>query len=254
MQQVTDVIPSQIGPDSQMIRPFGATIIKQTIPEDVLSALWSAFENSKNAVQFDTELAGNQTREFQLTPDSLAPAGQKFIDMLGVGASELYKTCTMVDWETQRDIVTKPHRDIIDRQMGDMHLTCNINAAWGNISVAGDYNPTHTHTGLISGVGYVRMPDNIEEEWENEDHDPSAGMLTFIDGRGSSLCCSHVRRKPAVGDIYFFPAWLMHYVSPFRSAGERWSFSFNMNVKNLNRDITLSSEQKHELKANRNAG
>ena len=100
----------------------------------------------------------------------------------------------------------------------------------------------------------VQPPDNIEQEWASEDHDPSAGMITFIDGRGNNLVCSHVRRKPVVGEIYFFPAWLMHYVSPFRSAGERWSFSFNINIQNLNRDLTLSSEQKKELKAKRNAG
>lgn len=253
MQAVTDVIPPKV-PNSEIIRPFGATIVKQKMPEDVQAAVVRAFENSLQAKEFDTELAGNQTREFELTPDSLAPAGNQFVDMLGNGGAELYRTCMAVDWESQRNIVTPPHREIVDRQMMDMNLTCNVHSAWGNISRAGDYNPTHTHTGLISGVGYVRMPDDIEQEWENEDHDPSAGMITFIDGRGSSLTCSHVRMKPQVGDIFFFPAWLMHYVSPFRSQGERWSFSFNIGITNLNRDITLSSEQKQELKAKRNAG
>lgn len=253
MQSVTDVIP-QTRPESELIRPFGASIVRQKIPEPVLKGLWDVFENSQKAEEFDTELAGNQTREFQFTPELLGDIGSDFVDMLGNGGAELYKNCIMIDWETQRDIVTPEHRELVDAQMMDMNLTCNVIAAWGNISVAGDYNPTHTHTGLISGVGYVRMPDDIEQEWASEDHDPSAGMITFIDGRGNNLVCSHVRRKPVVGEIYFFPAWLMHYVSPFRSAGERWSFSFNINIQNLNRDITLSSEQKKELKAKRNAG
>ena len=28
------------------------------------------------------------------------------------------------------------------------------------------------HAGMISGVGYPRLPDNIEQEWENEDLRP----------------------------------------------------------------------------------
>lgn len=37
--------------------------------------------------------------------------------------------------------------------------------------------------------------------------------------------------KPLVGDMYIFPAFLMHDVHPFRKDGERRCFSFNAFVK-----------------------
>ena len=102
----------------------------------------------------------------------------------------------------------------------------------------------HTHTGLISGVGYLRLPDTIEEEWQREDHDPSAGMIAFMNGNSQNLMTNVLRIKPEVGMIYFFPAWLLHEVYPFRSTGERWSFSFNTTIENLNADIDLTNEDK----------
>ena len=72
----------------------------------MLKGLWDVFENSPKAEEFDTELAGNQTREFSLHPELLGDIGSDFVDMLGNGGAELYKNCIMIDWETQRDIVT----------------------------------------------------------------------------------------------------------------------------------------------------
>ena len=96
--------------------------------------------------------------------------------------------------------------------MNNMQLSCAIHSSWGNISVAGDFNPTVA--GMISGVGYLRLPDNIEQEWENEDHDPSVGMINFVNGSNLPLDSNTTRSQVAVGDIYFFPAWLIHEVYP----------------------------------------
>ena len=106
---------------------------------------------------------------------------------------------------------------------------------------------------MISGVGYLRLPDDIEQEWENEDHDPSAGLINFINGSTLPLDSNTTRFRPQVGDIYFFPAWLLHEVYPFRSKGERWSFSFNTTVENLNQDVELTHEDKLILKEGNNA-
>jgi hypothetical protein len=59
------------------------------------------------------------------------------------------------------------------------------------------------------------------------------------------------RVKPVVGDIFFFPAWLPHSVHPFRSEGERWSFSFNLSIKNMNEDVNLTDFEKAELRTER---
>ena len=47
---------------------------------------------------------------------------------------------------------------------------------------------------------------NIHEEWEQEDHDPSVGMIQFVNGNNMQLNTNAFRLlKPEVGDIYFFP-------------------------------------------------
>jgi hypothetical protein len=37
--------------------------------------------------------------------------------------------------------------------------------------------------------------------------------------------------KPSVGKIFFFPAWLIHEVFPFRGEGLRRTISFNLSVE-----------------------
>jgi hypothetical protein len=72
-------------------------------------------------------------------------------------------------------------------------------------------------------------------------------MIQFTDSRSQDLSSNNIRLRPEVGVIYFFPAWLMHMVYPFRSKGERWSFSFNLDVKNQYPDIQLTDAQKMEM-------
>lgn len=246
MQTVTDTAPD--GKDIEILRPFGPTIIKKTMPQDVQDFLCNIFENHERAEDYNHTLAGNQKREFEITGDLLGEQNSnKFVDMLGDGAGELYRISRYVQWENIRDSVTDKHRNFVDDNLKMMNLSVAVHSSWGNIGIAGDWNPVHRHTGAMSGVGYLRLPDDIETEWANEDHEPSAGMINFVDSRPADLVSHNCRRKPQVGDIYFFPSWLLHEVMPFRSGGERWSFSFNVTVENLNDDIQLNEWQKQEI-------
>ena len=73
-------------------------------------------------------------------------------------------------------------------------------------------------------------------------------MINFVNGSNLPLDSNTTRFKPAVGDIYFFPAWLIHEVYPFRSKVERWSFSFNTTIENLNEDTELTNADKKIIK------
>jgi len=253
MEQVTDVHQG-IG-ECQIIRPFGPCIVQAHIPEQVQADLIDIFERSDEAPDHSMNLAGNMVTEFTINEQVLpGDKGQRFVQMLADGSAELYKYSKMVHWENTKRTATDKHCEIVESRIDNMNLSCVIHQSWGNKSVAGDWNPTHTHTGMISGVGYLKLPDNIEQEWESEDHDPSAGMIQFLYGGTHALSTHTLRLKPEVGVIYFFPAWLMHEVYPFRSAGERWSFSFNTSIENLNADVDLTNEDKIEIvKAMENA-
>lgn len=109
----------------------------------------------------------------------------------------------------------------------------NIMGGWFVRQFAGDYNPLHIHTGAaISCVGYLSLPPGIEAEWEEDyrDHHPSHGHLQFAHGTDVHYSVSNFMIKPRVGDFYIFPSYMFHCVYPFKSEGERRSFSMNLSV------------------------
>jgi hypothetical protein len=89
----------------------------------------------------------------------------------------------------------------------------------------------HVHTNCtLSCVGYLKLPEGIDEEWEEDykDHYPANGHINFIYGTDGLYTNSNFLVKPQVGDFYIFPSYLYHGVYPFYTKGERRSFSMNM--------------------------
>ena len=90
-----------------------------------------------------------------------------------------------------------------------------------------EYNPIHYHDGHISGVGYLKIPKFISK---NKKHTQTDGSIDFINGSKMLLSECIFNHQPKVGDIILFPHYLMHTVYPFKTKGERRSFSFNLEI------------------------
>ena len=90
-----------------------------------------------------------------------------------------------------------------------------------------EYNPIHYHSGSISGVGYLKMPKNLNK---GKKKSKTNGTIDFIHGSKSLLNKSIFNHKPRVGDMIIFPNYLMHTAYPFNVDGERRSFSFNLEI------------------------
>jgi len=104
-------------------------------------------------------------------------------------------------------------------------------SGWYVRSFEGDFNPLHYHTNChISCVGYLSLPEGMQDEWDKEDKDhyPTAGGIEMQYGQVQLFSTNTVRIRPKVGDYYLFPWWMYHMVYPFRTKGERRSFSFNV--------------------------
>ena len=104
-------------------------------------------------------------------------------------------------------------------------------ATWYVRTFNGDFNPAHYHANChTSCVGYLSLPEGMQKEWEREakDHYPTAGTIELQYGQIQLFSNNTVRMKPSVGDYYIFPWWMYHMVYPFRTKGERRSFSFNV--------------------------
>jgi uncharacterized protein (TIGR02466 family) len=107
-------------------------------------------------------------------------------------------------------------------------------SAWANVSRAGDYNVPHVHTSTWSAVYYVAVPPCCAEgsaEGALELIDPRSGTA-MIDMPGRFFA---TRRTivPEAGMIVLFPASVMHFVHPFRGAGERISIACDLTADAL---------------------
>ena len=94
-----------------------------------------------------------------------------------------------------------------------------------------EYNPIHYHDGQISGVGYLQIPKNMNQnKLVKNKKFKTNGTIDFINGQKNFLSKSIYNLTPKIGDLLIFPNYLMHTAYPFNVYGERRSFSFNAKI------------------------
>jgi hypothetical protein len=99
---------------------------------------------------------------------------------------------------------------------------------WIVSQYAGTPSPVHFHTGDVSGVLYLKVPEiQAGEEVRSYISGRHAGYINFLIGGKQRFSRSLISFKPEVGDFYVFPGWLLHGAEPFRGRGERRSLAFN---------------------------
>jgi len=209
-------------------RPFGPVILKSTLPDNILKDMNQDCDdirnNQKEKIDWSNQLAGRVEEEYHMTKDLLI----KHADWLNAVSSRYLF----------------PDDKIFEQNKGMFKI--GVASGWYVRSFEGDFNPLHFHTGCqISCLGFLKLPDDIEEYWkeEDKDHNPFGGYTEFRYGTIGLNCQNSMKVKPKVGDIYMFPNWLDHQVYPFRSKfkkpdikGERRSFSLNIVYQNKPQD------------------
>lgn len=94
-----------------------------------------------------------------------------------------------------------------------------------------EYNPIHYHSGQLSGVGYLKIPKNMNQNKVVKNKKVKTnGTIDFINGQKNFLSKSIYNLNPKIGDLLIFPNYLMHAAYPFNVDGERRSFSFNAKI------------------------
>jgi uncharacterized protein (TIGR02466 family) len=103
---------------------------------------------------------------------------------------------------------------------------------WVVKQLKNEYNPIHYHGGQLSGVGYLKIPKNMNQnKMVKNKKIKTNGTIDFINGQRSFLSKSIYNLNPKLGDLILFPNYLMHTAYPFNIDGERRSFSFNVKIK-----------------------
>ena len=193
----------------KVIRPFGPSIAKVTIPENLIKKLNNYLDqiiSNEDKVKLQdhgNKLAGNVSQEFKLEKD--------FINSSGL---ENFLNQNAKDWIKQTVNKEINKFDIIE--------------SWIVRQFENEYNPLHSHSGHISGVGYLKVPNNFGETVQKNKHENFNGHLQLVHGTKMFLSPVMLNIEPKIGDFYFFPNYLMHSVYPFQNkSAERRSISFN---------------------------
>ena len=102
---------------------------------------------------------------------------------------------------------------------------------WVVRQLENEYNPIHYHEGQLSGVGYLKIPKNMNQnKLVKNKKIKTNGTIDFINGQKNFLSKSIYNLNPKLGDLLIFPNYLMHTAYPFNVDGERRSFSFNVKI------------------------
>ena len=102
---------------------------------------------------------------------------------------------------------------------------------WVVRQLKNEYNPIHYHEGQLSGVGYLKIPKDMNQnKLVKNKKFKTNGTIDFINGQTNFLSKSIYNLNPKLGDLLIFPNYLMHTAYPFNIDGERRSFSFNVKV------------------------
>ena len=141
--------------------------------------------------------------------------------------------------EKQRDLIIpylSPYLGVYDQcfqryqnKKHDHKPEYALTALWCNFQRQYEFNPPHDHDGKLSFVIYLSIPDKLKKE--NEAYKGKScgpGGIQFMYGEGIRDCVTYASFFPKEGDMYIFPAWLKHWVSPYKSDCVRVSVSGNV--------------------------
>ena len=103
-----------------------------------------------------------------------------------------------------------------------------LSSLWINHQKPNEFNPPHDHDGALSFVIYLDIPEALKKEHaEYKGKSCGPGGIQFIYGNGPRDAITYMSFMPEEKDMYIFPAWLKHWVAPYKSDCTRISVSGN---------------------------
>ena len=199
----------------EVFAPFGPLIYKANVQGDFLNFLLEHLDVMRNGKDAKNTLAGNiESQKYALYPES------EFVSFVHphivTYISEIYNRTKLINNNSfSKQKIYNPKNSSITYNM--------MQGPWINFSKKGEYNPIHNHTGKISAIIFLDIPEKLETERDNLPYtQKTSACLEFIFGN------QHTVINPKTGMMYLFPSYLWHLVYPFNSDVERISMSFNV--------------------------
>jgi len=188
-------------------RAFGPTIGKNKLSKKIINILNRYIDKSHTAKKNDysSKLASQIQNEIKISS-------------------------LMISKSLSKELV-KNIKDYLKKSNIGKIKEIKITNLWVVRQFKNEYNPIHYHDGEISGVGYLQIPKNMNQNKSVKNKKfKTNGTIDFINGQKNFLSNSIYNLKPKLGDLLVFPSYLMHSAYPFNVDGERRSFSFNAKI------------------------
>ena len=185
---------------------WGPCVIKLKIEEEFKKLLLD--EGKKNTEDYTSKLAGILDHETGYSADSKRKILPMLSQYLGV-YDQMYERYTGKPYEKKPEYA--------------------LTAMWCNFQRQYEFNPPHDHDGKLSFVIYLSIPEPLRKE--NEAYTGKSagpGGIQFMYGDGPRDAVTYMSAFPQEGDMFIFPAWLKHWVSPYHSDCVRVSVSGNV--------------------------
>ena len=206
--------------DLNVYQPWSAPLLRTSLSDKIVQELIQLTDviTKDNDRESDGEnLAGEIKDEWNIDPILLTNISFKsYIDQL----------C----WEYYRVLISQHlHASALNR-LGTIIENIEITGSWFNNQRDNEYNPIHIHTGIFSGVLYLKIPEYLPPRKRKE----TDGSIVFVGNEcfySGMMTNPTIIFSPKVGDIFLFPSCLNHMVYPFRTRdgkGIRRSLSFNL--------------------------
>lgn len=226
----------------ESIRPFGPTIIRSKLPDEMLEQIERYVDdvcsdaelmnyvstvggNVPNALETDVHviyLTEKFSDDIGLT-GLLESLGNHYLDL--VQPAEIPDWCELPDEGVKLGVISGD-----DKEFAFSENVC-YSDCWVNRYFQGDYAPHHNHGGVLSGVVFLKVPDEIKLLNKSVDgnlYRRLSGRLQFLYGCENPFCSDSWTPDQEDGMILIFPSWLPHLVNPQKTFEERRTLSFNL--------------------------
>ena len=188
-------------------RAFGPTIGKTKLSKKIISILNNHVDKTQSSIKNDysSKLASQIKSEIKIPK-------------------------TIVNKNLSKEII-KNIKVYLDKSEVKKIKEIKIINLWVVRQLKNEYNPIHYHGGQLSGVGYLKIPKDMNQnKFLKNKKIKTNGTIDFINGQKNFLSKSIYNLNPKLGDLLIFPNYLMHTAYQFNVDGERRSFSFNAKI------------------------
>ena len=189
-------------------------------------------------------------------------------DLAGIIENEKYYNPER--WDVYCKHLSKPINEYLNwllsthgRNIDMSKVRWQLDKLWVNKQRRFEYNPPHDHSGELSFVIYLKVPEEVYESDEKYPQHKWPGQFNFTTGHNNDPGAVSIHAgnlhpfvreihqalqyknlnslKPTNNDMYIFPSWLTHQVMGFVKDVERISVSGNITL--FNEDMVKRNDE-----------